>query len=82
MGELIKKNIERLIPHFIAQKQYDTENGLIKTKEFSLRCPESICFLEEKDKASVEESSLLGFISGLDRDSSPVIKEFLDFLEE
>ena len=82
MGELIKKNVASLIPYFIAQKQYDTEAGLLKTNKFRLRCPESICFLEEKDKASVAESSLLGFISGLDRDSSPVIKEFLDFLEE
>ena len=82
MGELIKKNVVSLIPYFIAQKQYDTEAGLLKTNKFRLRCPESICFLEEKDKASVAESSLLGFISGLDRDSSPVIKEFLDFLEE
>ena len=82
MEELIKKNVVSLIPYFIAQKQYDTEADPLKTNKFRLRCPESICFLEEKDKASVAKSSLLGFISGLDRGSSPVIKEFLDFLEE
>lgn len=81
MERVIEENMNDLIPYFIGQQTYDTEQGVIKWKKFRLLCPELILCLDGKVEDS-EVDSFLDFIEGLDGDASLIIKEFKEFAKK
>lgn len=78
MERVIKENMNDLIPYFIGQQAYDTEQGVTRLKKFRLLYPKLILRLDKEAEDS-EVDSFLDFIEGLDGDASLIIKEFKEF---
>ena len=74
MKQVIEKNIELLIPYFI-------QRNVLGEAEYELLLPYPIWSLE-KSETNLEVGYFPDFVFGLDGDSSPIIKEFQEFLRK
>ena len=74
MKQAIQENLEAVIPYFIARHWSSPQDRYV------LLLPEPIWELYTDDK-NLERESFCNFINQQDSDSSPVIKEFQEFLK-
>ena len=74
MKQAIQENLEAVIPYFIARHWSSPQDRYV------LLLPEPIWELYTDDK-NLERESFCNFINRQDSDSSPVIKEFQEFLK-
>ena len=74
MKQIIEKNIELLIPYFI-------QRNVLGEAEYELLLPYPIWSLDRREK-DLEVDYFPDFVFGLDGDSSPIVKEFQEFLRK